>query len=222
MSSVLSDEKIVFMDIAGNNDKGFRELTSRWLPKSLQVLHDGEKLGEISKKLDISGHKVWAIVKNPFQRAVDVWREHYSELLHAGNKYFPVGESFTKAYFLIRQGDLHQVSLGSGLKPGYIKQTLFLDSNGVDDISLSLMRAETLVEDWKTFINTLEEENFLFLPNTSLDEIGNQEKLKTDKITKSSDWKSYYEDPKIVELIVDMYADDFVAYGYSTDINSYS
>ena len=51
MSSVLSKEKIVFMDIAGNSDMRYREIVTRWMPKTLTVMHDSERLSDLESKL---------------------------------------------------------------------------------------------------------------------------------------------------------------------------
>ena len=185
MSSVLSKEKIVFMDIAGNSDTRYREIVTRWMPKSLTVMHDSERLSELELKLDISKHTVYTIVKNPFKRAVDVWRKHYSDVLNNGSNYFPVGESFGKSLGLIRQGDLHQVELGSGLNPGYIQQNLFLTNES--DCDVNFMKEETIDTDWKEFVKDLEDDHFLFLPNSTIDEITELSTIKTDKNTSDDD-----------------------------------
>ena len=215
MSSILSKEKIVFMDIAGNSDTRFREIVTRWMPKTLTVMHDSERLSELESKLDINKHTVYTVIKNPFKRVVDVWRRHYSEVLNNGANYFPVGESFGKSLGLIKQGDLHQVELGSGLNPGYIQQNLFLENES--NCEVYFMKEETITEDWKGFIKDLEDDHFLFLPNSTIDEIVELSTLKTDKITSSDEWKSYY-DAKTIGLVVDMYQKDFELYEYDTKL----
>ena len=215
MSSVLSKEKIVFMDIAGNSDTRYREIVTRWMPKSLTVMHDSERLSELESKLDISKHIVYTIVKNPFKRAVDVWRKHYSDVLNNGSNYFPVGESFGKSLGLIRQGDLHQVELGSGLNPGYIQQNLFLENGS--DCDVNFMKEETIDTDWKKFIKDLEDDHFLFLPNSTIDEITELSTIKTDKNTSDDDYTSYY-DAKTIGLVADMYQKDFELYEYDTKL----
>ena len=215
MSSVLSKEKIVFMDIAGNSDMRYREIVTRWMPKTLTVMHDSERLSELESKLDINKHIVYTIVKHPFKRAVDVWRQHYSDVLNNGGNYFPVGEQFTKALGLIKQGDLHQVELGSGLQPGYIQQNLFLENES--DCEVYFMKEETIEKDWKGFIKDLEDDHFLFLPNSTIDEITELSTIKTDKLTSNDDWKSYY-DERTTELVLDMYQKDFELYEYDTKL----
>ena len=169
----------------------------------------------LESKLDISKHIVYTIVKNPFKRAVDVWRKHYSDVLNNGSNYFPVGESFGKSLGLIRQGDLHQVELGSGLNPGYIQQNLFLVNES--DCDVNFMKEETINIDWKGFIKDLEDDHFLFLPNSTIDEITELSTIKTDKNTSDDDYISYY-DAKTIGLVVDMYQKDFELYEYDTKL----
>lgn len=215
MSSVLSKEKIVFMDIAGNSDMRYREIVTRWMPKTLTVMHDSERLSELESKLDINKHTVYTIVKDPFKRAVDVWRKHYSDVLNNGSNYFPVGELFGKSLGLIKQGDLHQVELGSGLNPGYIQQNLFLENES--DCELYFMKEESIYTEWSKFIKDLEDEHFLFLPNSTIDEITELSTIKTDALTSDDDYKSYY-DEKTIGLVVDMYQKDFELYEYDTKL----
>mgnify|MGYP001463054983 CR=1 FL=1 len=71
-----------------------------------------------------------------------------------GSNYFPVGESFGKSLGLIKQGDLHQVELGSGLNPGYIQQNLFLENES--DCEVYFMKEESIYTEWGKFIKDLE------------------------------------------------------------------
>ena len=79
------------------------------------------------------------------------------------------------------------------------------------------MKEETIEKDWKGFIKDLEDDHFLFLPNSTIDEITELSTIKTDKLTSNDDWKSYY-DERTTELVLDMYQKDFELYEYDTKL----
>ena len=63
----------------------------------------------------------------------------------------------------------------------------------------------------------MEDDHFLFLPNSTIDEITELSTIKTDKNTSDDDYISYY-DAKTIGLVVDMYQKDFELYEYDTKL----